>query len=361
MDLRNKASYETLLRDLGSMPEFSGIVEDISKLAETEAEIDEEIHSLSRLILQTEIERQQAAISNHVTRPIRVHAFYMVDAKNWTLRIDNEKFSDFFNRVEFNMGNEHVVWERTSPSVQGVTLTRPISSAGTVTVRMTLGYPNQLYEVPAPFRPFIASRFCNMVDMFRIVCDYIKQHQLSSDEDPSYFAPDQVLHNMLYPQFPLNHPVGFATLLDALKTHFKRPAGPLEFTVSIDQTRTDPATTEQVFGVLVETSGEYDDSATETVKKNQDVLVTTVAQVDTNIVRLTSGIEEVKDTSLFLSRLSASPIGVISEILKNPTGVAKNVESTNMIDYTQMVTGDGFYRLPWAIAAAAQLVQDSNN
>ncbi len=376
MDLRDRDNCERVVAALQAVPEsrFSELSAEIKNLMLVERSIDAEITDLERSISRSEIEHRMSASSAPKPTTMHVHAFYILNDNNsWTLRIDSDlsSFSDFINRVEFRVGStERVVWERQEigcrpfQKLNGVTLTREwghISEVVPVHVALFLGYPDQLYEVPGEEFRFLAnhSRFCTLVDLFKIICMYIKSKQLSSDDDPSYFTPDPTLHRMLYPQHPVNHPVSFASLLETMKMHFKNPAGPFEFTVQVDPNNTSPTTTEQVYAITVEVPQLPDESVSNNLKGNKLTLIDTVQQLDNKLAaELVTPIEENRDKAVFLSKLAQNPVGLLQDILKNPTGTAKNVQSLNSIDYSKMATSDDFYRLPWAVAAAAHIVQD---
>lgn len=375
VDLRDKDNCEKLISALSGVPDprIAQLSLEIQELMSAERELDAEITAISREISLAEIQRKMSASSAHAK--MHVHAFYTIDQaeKEWQLRVDSDLvFSDYIQRVEFRFQEETphlVVWDRRDDSSKfqkpqhGVILTRPLHHAGPyplpVQVSLYVGYPDQLYEVPAEFHSIANnSRFSTLVDLFKIICMYIRSQQLSSDDDPSYFTPDAVLHRMLYSHHPANHPVSFASLLDTMKAHFRHPAGPFEFTVNLDPAITDPASTERVHVLTVEVPKTVDESVNNTVKGNKLLLNDTVNLVDEELARISNPVIEGRDRAIFLTHLAENPVGLLQEILKNPTGAVRNVESTNKVDYSKMTTSDDFYRLPWAVAAAAHIVQE---
>ena len=111
---------------------------------------------------------------------------------------------------------------------------------------------------------------------------------------------------------------------------------------------------------MIEVPEKVDNKVSELISENEKKLVDALAAVDRDIADLShNGFEDMGSDAVFLDKLAVNPIKLIQEILLNPTGVVRNVESAGKIDYTQMTTSDEFYRLPWALAAAAHVVSEN--
>ena len=188
------------------------------------------------------------------------------------------------------------------------------------------------------------------MNIFKLICDHIKRHHLSSDDDPSYFTPDGVLHKLLYPNHPANHPVSFASLLDVIKSHFKRP-GPFKIEYEVKE-----PVQEKVCEIVVQVPHKFDPKLLSLISDNEKKLHGALAKVDGDIASCSADIETVGCDTVFLDKIAANPIAQLLEITNKPTGLVKNVQSAGKVDYTNMATTCEFYKQPWAIPAAAFVV-----
>jgi hypothetical protein len=140
--------------------------------------------------------------------------------------------------------------------------------------------------------------------------------------------------------------------MDVIKNHFKRP-GP--FTIEFAA-----GSSEKVFDIVIQVPRKVDTRLIDMIDENEAKLDKELAKIDGEIASLAADLEPVACDTTFLNKLITNPIGYLSDVLEIPTGVVKNIESNGKIDYTQMGTSYEFYKQPWAIAAAAFVVNGGN-
>ena len=352
MDLRNRDNYSAVIESLKSVksPRYSQFGEMISHLAAEEAKLDQEIFSLTNAITTKQVKDQQNHnVSNLGT--IRLHVFDMVHGKDVTLRINTSEghsFSKFIDRVDFKLPSGEIVsWNRSDEVCDGITISRGFQNGGKAEIVVHVSYKDCLYSVPGKLEGGSVHHM-TFVQLFKQICAYIKNHNLSSNDDPSYFTPDPFLHDLLYPTHPKDHPVSFASLLEAIRTHFKTP-GPFHITHQI-------GTPEQVFDLLVNFPIESDHTLSQAVLAAENKLSSKLEQIDKEIGVLTNNIGQLGDEVSFLDKLCHNPVEYLKEVIETPSGTVKGTESVGLIDYMQLATSHEFYRQPWAVAAAAHLV-----
>jgi hypothetical protein len=360
MDLRDRESFSTIIKGLQEVPSsaYTRAAEEIRMAAGRDAQLDREILATSCAIKVSESTQRVASLGSWTDGVCRLHVFETAnEADEKCLRIDAAELrgyhmSDFVNRIDvkFAPSTETVTWTRSSSvACDGITITRQGWKSAEIFVHVD--YENGLLAVPPELGGHDV-QFCNVTNMFKLICHYIKKHELSSDDDPSYFTPDSVLHKLLYPNHPHNHPVSFASLLDVIKNHFKRP-GPFRIDFGA-------GSQEKVFEIVVQIAKRVDGRLSDLVGENERKLEIELLKVDEEIALLGKDLEPLACDTLFLNKLISNPIGYLCDILEMPTGVMKNVESSGKIDYTQMGTSYEFYKQPWAIGAAAFVVNDGS-
>ena len=364
MDLRNRENFEEIVNALKAVPseQLHALAAQIENAAAQDTQLDREAMAVTAALIEKEAGRRAHTVESAQSK-LRIHVFSMAGrsrsgVQEYSLRLNGElansdlTFSDFISRVDIKLpSGEGITWNRTEESADGLTVTRPVSTGDqTAELVMHVAYKNCLYEVPSSLTKTGSAQYLNFVQLFRLVCGYIKANNLSSNDDPSYFTPDAVIHQILYPSHPKNHPVSFASLLEAMRLHFKAP-GPFTVKYRIG----DP---EQVMDLLVQVPGQIDRRVSSLVEEAERKLADKVSQIDKEIGALTADIDSLADDATFLERLTANPIEFIQEIVNTPTGITKGVESAGTIDYLQLATSYEFYKQPWAIAAAAHLVNE---
>jgi hypothetical protein len=367
MDLRNRENQEELINSLRAIPStrFGALADHISKLVAEEAKLDKEIVCLTSRVSEKEIKDHMPAVGDapHISN-LRLHVFdqrqkgtYGVD--EYTLRLSGEMhesdmcFSDFVSRVDMKLNSGEIVsWNRSGDEkLDGIILTRPVSGGHqAVELSVHVNYRNCLYAVPTSLTKSSYVEHMTFVQLFKQIVGYIKSHHLSSNDDPSYFTPDNVLHDMLYPNHPRNHPVSFASLLEVIRNQFKLP-GPFKFVHQLGQA-------EQIFDLMVHAPVPMSANEQMTLEESERRLNDKLIQIDREIGDLASGIDGIGKEATFLDRLANNPAEYLQEIINTPTGEVKNVESAGLIDYLQLATSYEFYSQPWAVAAAAHLVSE---
>ena len=362
MDLRNRENFANLIRNLRDVPSarFRDSADRIASFAKEDMRLEAEIANQLTLLYQREVSLKANANGSFSDLSCRIHVFDMKDEHGQTLvRIDAAELpgmtkgeyhmSDFVSKIDVKLfpSNETVSWSRSGEDrVDGVTISRNHISKAEILVHVD--YEHALFSVPPELRHDVA--FCNVTNIFKLICGHIKKHHLSSDDDPSYFTPDAVLHKLLYPTHPANHPVSFASLLDVIKSHFKRP-GPFK----IDYEVKEPMS-EKVCEIIVQVPHKFDPHALNLIRENETKLHDTLLKIDEEIASCSSGIESVGFDTVFLDKVANNPVGQLLEILNKPTGVVRDVQSVGKVDYTNMATSSEFYKQPWAVPAAAFVV-----
>jgi len=357
MDLRDRESFSTIIKNLNDVPQVAAA---IAAATEKDAQLDREILDVSNAIKVCESGKRVAALGSSTDGVCRLHVFDTIEKSDGTrcLRIDaadlttgDFHMSDFVSRIDVKLApsGETVTWLRDENHVacDGITITRNGWKSANISVHVD--YDNALFGVPNELGDV---QFCNVTNLFKVICNYIKNHELSSDDDPSYFTPDQLLHKLLYPNHPAKHPVSFASLLDVIKNHFKRP-GPFHITYSAGDH-------EKVFDIVIQLPKKYDSHLERLLEENEAKLAKELERIDSEIAKLAQDIEYVGCDMRIIDKLIRDPIRYMCEILEMPTGVVKNVQSAGKIDYTQMGTSFEFYKQPWAVAAASFVVNGAN-
>ena len=364
MDLRNRERFATIVGDLSQVPSgaYKAGADKIHKLAKEDEKINSEISETMNLINQREVFRKAHANGSFHELACRIHVFHVKVLGKTCLRIDAAELpsmtngeyhmSDFVSKIDVKLlpSGESVSWNRETASIDGVTVSRQEISKAEIFVHVD--YEHALFSVPAELRgdSHKDMAFCNVTNIFKLICDYIKRNHLSSDDDPSYFTPDAVLHKMLYPNHPANHPVSFASLLDCIKTHFKRP-GPFKIEYEVR----DPVQ-EKVCEIAVQVQSKFDPTLVNLIHANERKLRESLLIVDDEIATCSADIRKVGCDAAYLDKLAANPIAHLVDVLHKPTGVVKDVESAGKVDYTNMATTSEFYKQPWAVPAAAFVV-----
>jgi len=364
MDLRNRENFSQIVSDLKKVPssKFRDSADRIAKLAEQDTRMDTEIANTLNSIHQKEISRKTLANGSCHNLACRMHVFHVEEFGKKVVRIDAAELpamtngeyhmSDFVSRIDVKLlpSGECVSWARSSSSVDGITVSRP--NVLKVEIEVHVDYEDALFAVPAELRDDDSANvsFCNFTNIFKLICGHIKRHHLSSDDDPSYFTPDAVLHKLLYPNHPVNHPVSFASLLDVIKSHFKRP-GPFKIEYELKE-----PVREKVCEISVQAVHKFDPTLLSHISENERKLHDALSKVDAEIATHSADIETVGCDVVFLDKLAANPVAQLLDILNKPTGVVKDVQSVGKIDYTNMATTCEFYKQPWAVPAAAFVV-----
>ena len=360
VDLRNRDSYEEIVNDLKSVPSqsYSELARRLGETAATELAMDKEA-MVHRTNLMEREARDRMAKCGKTTGAVRIHAFSIVGPKSYTFRLNSDDgsncFSNFVSKVDIIIApsNESVAWSRNDEPIDGLTLTRPNPLSGDVVIEVSLhvNYKNCLYYVPS-WLAGNQGRHMTFVELFKAICAYIKVNNLSSNDDPSYFTPDAVIHDTLYPNHPKELPVSFASLLEAIRSRFKAP-GPFKIVHKI-------GSAEQVFDLIVQLPDQTDDEEGRSSKiLNADQkLAGKLMEIEEELSHMCSGIKGTGEDAHFLDKLALNPAGFLNEILRMPTGVPGPVESAGLVDYLSMTTSHEFYKQPWAVASAAYVVNE---
>lgn len=347
MDLRNRDSFETTIMELNAVPAdaLRDLAQRLHALAQEDRQIDQNAVSESTLLMEAEA----LARMRHVGRQqgtLRIHAFSSINSdKSFSLRVSSDEvcFSNFVSRVDLKLPTgETVVWNRQSceEGTEGITVERPFSGSGNVEIAIHVTYENCLYSVPA----VLGGGHMSFVNLFKTICGYIKDRNLSSNDDPSYFTPDSVLHDLLYPNHIKQHPVSFASLLEAVRSHFKAP-GPFTFSHAIGGQ-------EQIFDLRVQLPDLVENATSVAIEEAERKLAHKLGEIDREIGQLTSGLEGTAKNARFLDKVAANPVEFFQQILETPTGTPPKIESAGLVDYMQLTTCHEFYKQPWAVAAA---------
>jgi hypothetical protein len=364
MDLRNRDSYEQIVKDLYSVPSepLHQLGRRLSDLSQTESKQDKESSSVRTGLFEREARSRMAKVGKR-SGVMRLHAFSMIDeAKNsFSFRLcgdeidDSSCFSDFVSKVEIHItpSGESLSWVRGEEPTDGITISRSMENKSRdIQIETTLhvNYRNCLYTVPGELLGTQQPHHVTFVELFRGICGYIKQHNLSSNDDPSYFTPDALLHGLLYPNHPKALPVSFASLLDVIRARFKAP-GPFKVVHKI-------GSPEQVFDLVVQLPDSTDDTLISKLEDADQRLAGRMAELDSEMAELTSGIKETAEDALFLDKFCKNPVAFLADIIQMPTGAPAPVHSQGMVDFMNMATSHEFYKQPWAIAAAAYVVNE---
>ena len=361
MDLRNRDNFAEIIQNLRGVPSsrFRDSAERIASLAQQDTRLETEIANHLTQVYQREVARKANANGSFSELSCRIHVFDMKDEQGESLlRIDAAELpgmthgqyhmSDFVSKIDVKLfpSGETVSWSRGQGAVDGITVSRQNIAKAEILVHVD--YEHALFSVPRELRHDVA--FCNVTNIFKLICGHIKKNHLSSDDDPSYFTPDAVLHKLLYPSHPANHPVSFASLLDVIKSHFKRP-GPFKIDYEIKE-----AMQEKVCEIVVQVPHKFDPQVLTLIRDNEAKLHDTLLKLDEEIASSSSGIESLGFDAVFLEKVATNPIAQLLEILNRPTGVVRDVQSIGKVDYTNMATTSDFYKQPWAVPAAAFVV-----
>lgn len=358
MDLRDRASFEVIRKNLDLVPsgKFQDLCKTLSSLTSEEHKVDRESGLLTTKLYEKE------AIGKRVGKSfgnLRLHAFFEAPSKNVTFRLCGDEvgekyFSDFVSRVDITLhpSMEKVCWTRsTETSVDGISISRPNNGTlQAVEAVVHVNYRNCLYEAPAVLVGGKQNQFMTFVDLFKSICGYIKAKNLSSNDDPSYFTPDTALHDMLYPNHPKDLPASFASLLEAIRNRFKTP-GPFSINHKVGMN-------ERIFDLVVHLPDVADCGLSTKVNEAERKLKDKLCQLDAEIASATSNVDQTARDAKFLDKLAANPADYLRQILETPTGVAAPIESEGQIDYLNMTTSHEFYRQPWAVSAAAYVVNE---
>ena len=359
MDLRNRDSYDQIVKDLSAAPSESlrHIAKRLSELAQSESRIDREVSAVRTSLAEREARARMAKIGTR-SGVLRLHAFSIVEDSKYVFRLCGDEidegascFSDFVSKVELHISNsgESLSWVRADDSVDGITIVRP---SGDMQIEVTLhvNYRNCLYSVPGELLGTKQPYHLTLVELFKAICAYIKQHNLSSNDDPSYFTPDSLLHGLLYPNHPKDLPVSFASLLDVIRARFKAP-GPFKITHKI-------GSPEQVFDLVVQLPDLPDDSLNAKLEDADSRLAARLGELDREIADLSEGISDTARDATFLDKFAHNPAAFLADVIQTPTGAPAPVHSQGLVDYMSMATSHEFYSQPWAIAAAAYVVNE---
>lgn len=367
MDLRNRDNYQQIVKELQEVPSerYAQMARLISEIAARDTALDREVVACWGSLEEKSSKTRIA----HVGRSqgiLRLHVFSTLENANKTfsLRISGElsasscSFSDFVSRVDIRLPSDNVSWTRNTDdsgeAIEGISVNHraiPNENA-TAELIVHVNYRNCLYHVPASLSgKQHTAGYMSFVHLFRHICAYIKTHNLSSYDDPSYFTPDQTLHELLYPNHPHRLPVSFASLLEAIRTHCKVP-GPFKIVHKI-------GSQEQVFDLLVQLPDEQNDNSIPTILSDAErKLALKLNEIDRDVAEITDNLKEAALEAAFLDLLAANPAQYLHQILETPTGINKEVQSTGNIDYLQMATSFEFYKQPWAVAAAAYVINE---
>ena len=344
MDLRDRENLDLIHARLLALG--------IADLADLKMQ-DQQLNTTLYSECTEEARMQKSCIRTWAIVPLRMHVFNEIHGDEITVRLSGEvregyMMSDFVSEINMRTENEEVVWKRNEERIDGITLTR--KSFNHLDIEISINYPNSLLPVPSA----LGSKFlfADFINLFKIICEYIRSKNLSSNDDPSYFTPDDVLHKILYPNLPPNHPVSFASLLDVVRAQIK-PPGPFKIPFKIDSKQTDSTKTEKVFEIMVQ------------IPQVQPVAIDTnllqfreEAQLkDEDIAKYAENLTEITNECAYLQKLVENPIGFMQSILLSPTGVAQ-IDSDGKIDYAQLTTSYDFYKQPWAVAAAAHVINE---
>jgi hypothetical protein len=364
MDLRNRDSYELITKDLKSVASdsFHQLSDRLSEIAAQEAQVEKEASLLRTRLYEKALTSRISKIGTK-TGDLRIHAFSYVETMKdggrvFSFRLcgdeiaDSSCFSDFVSKVDFVLrpSGENLCWNRSDDRIDGITISRPYQEDIQIEALIHVNYSNCLYLVPEKMLTGKGSHHQTFVDLFKTICAYIKNHNLSSNDDPSYFTPDAVLHDLLYPNHPKDLPVSFASLLEVIKTRFKAP-GPFRVTHKV-------GSPEQVFDLVVHLTDHSDDSVFEFVQAAERKLRSRLLELDGEIGSLTEGLREVAQDTKFLQKFSSNPVSFLGEIIDMPTGMSSSIETSSDFDYLNMMTSHEFYKQPWAITAAAYVVNE---
>jgi hypothetical protein len=361
-DLRDRDSYEQIIKNLNSVPaeSYHQLSKRLQESAVTEAGLDKEGLSLRTNLAENEA-RSRMAKCGKSTGVIRLHSFSIIGPKSFTFRLnandtgESYSFSDFVSKVDISLSpsGESLTWVRADDSVDGISVTRP-ASAGVTNIEAVVhvNYKNCLYPVAGWLLGDKVGTIHHLtfVDLFKAICAYIKLKNLSSNDDPSYFTPDVALHDLLYPNHPKDLPVSFASLLEVIRARFKVP-GPFKISHKI-------GSPEQVFDLIVQLPDAADDSLSNKLEDADKKLSDKLLELDNELGSLCSNFKQTAQDSKFLDKLSANPVGFLGDLIKMPTGAPVPVESAGLVDYLNMTTSHEFYKQPWAIPAAAYVINE---
>jgi hypothetical protein len=369
MDLRDRASYEELCKQLDSVPsdQYKKLGGFLRQVAAQEAQVDLEASRLGSSLLEKEAISKMSKVGKNYGI-LRLHAFSLIESSKrdstYTYRLSGDGgggkcFSDFISRVEFVLtpSMESVVWTRSESSnndqsaVDGITIARSLSGDN-VSVEATIhvNYRNCLYEVPGVLSNSKKVLYMTFVDLFKAICAYIKSHNLSSNDDPSYFTPDHVIHEMLYPTHPKELPVSFASLLEAIRHRFRAP-GPFKIVHKV-------GSPEQIFDLTVHVPDSSEESASSHVAEADLKLHRRLTELDQEIAASAYNLGQTNRDAKFLDKLATNPVEFLKQIIEMPTGKQDKIESSGTINYLNMTTSHEFYKQPWAIAAATYVVNE---
>jgi hypothetical protein len=341
MDLRNRDNLSLLVDELRPYPEFAGL----SKFRKSD-EIENQIYS--KLILNKNKISKITKIEK-----LNLNIFHSIHHSKFELRISavSEKliFSDIVDSVSIRLSpsNEIINWKRTEGTpLDGLTVVRPLG-ASPVTAEIKVNVNNRIYEIPGKLKREFKINFSNYSKLFKIICNYIKNQQLSSSDDPSYFTPDSLLHECLYPNHPTGHPVPFASLLEAIRTNIRLP-GPIVLNHQIDSNPDN----ERIFEIFCEIE--------------ENIEINPKNEIQSKIENINSGINfkineligliELNEIN-FINKFINNPIRFISEILKRPTGIVSGLTSDNL-SFSKFIKTFEFYKQPWVNAAALHFVNE---
>ena len=372
MDLRDRDNLEQAIAKLGAVSDFKPCERMLVEQAAKDAALNAELHAC-KLVEMVSVNRAASAIGASVLSTLRIHVFHAIQTlkdgtSEFMLRLDGKhsslQLSDFVSKlkVQVHPTGEALAWTRSATeSIDGISLTRRLvageAGANQVEITIHVDYKNCLLPLPLELQTFNGKgvRFMDFLNLFKLICNYIRANKLSSNDDPSYFTPDTVLHKILYPNHPKNHPVSFASLLEVVRAQIKAP-GPFKIVHLIDPAQSDPTKTEQVFDITVQVPEAADDHTSTLLDETEKSFQEKLLSADTRIAQSLVGLDQVTNDAKFLDRLARNPVAFLQEIITNPTGTVANVPSAGLIDFTQMSTSHEFYRQPWAVAAAAHVV-----
>lgn len=292
-------------------------------------------------------------------------------APSWTLRVQGAlinqrglfgkyRFSDFFEKVIITTEDETIVWDKktmlaSEAECDGFELKRSTEREMDVQIVLMLDKrKTELLEIPKELATLTGSQLVTVPQFYRVLCQYVKAHALIFPDDASSFQVDASLAAF----FDL--PVGSKQLLSILILRMRekfRHNG--VFTINhrlrFDE---DAAASEQVYDIAVEVTDAR--LLSESLPQGAEFQQATkmISDLDREISEKMNLLKSHITREAFLRDFAKNPILAMKAILDNPPKAlpAEVVTGASWVDHVRELKSSDFYRQPWTVAAAAQLI-----
>jgi hypothetical protein len=242
------------------------------------------------------------------------------------------------------------------PDCDGIELKRPTVKEMDVQIVLMLDKrKSELLEIPKELATLTQSQVVNIPQFYRALCFYIKSQNLIFPDDASAFQVDPFLST--YFDLPVGTKQPLAYLIIRMRERFKQNGViTINHRLRFDE---DSAANEQVYDIAVDTTDSrlISDSLPNGVEYQQASRI--IGDLDKEISELSAQLKSHLLRESFLKDFAKNPLLTIKALLSTPPkSVPDNaVFGASWLDHIRDIKHADFYRQPWAIAAASQLLE----